>query len=120
MLLAILATCSPEELEEMDEEEEDMAVDLELPSSDIAVRKQQIKNKILAVGKMQRVFQLLRCVHRVWSCTTRPCFHDTGRWSRVSYRSSMRCVRPRVIYDGLPTCFFDISSIELIADTAGY
>ncbi|KAG9311260.1 Metallo-dependent phosphatase-like protein [Chiua virens] len=59
MLLAILATCSPEELEYMDDEE-DLAVDLALPPPEIAARKQQIKNKILAVGKMQRVFQLLR------------------------------------------------------------
>ncbi|KAH0826311.1 Metallo-dependent phosphatase-like protein [Lanmaoa asiatica] len=73
MLLAILATCSPEELEGMEEEEdEDHAVDLALPPMEIAARRQQIKNKILAVGKMQRVFQLLRCVVKaVWSCDIR-------------------------------------------------
>ncbi|KAF8436362.1 Metallo-dependent phosphatase-like protein [Boletus edulis BED1] len=61
MLLAILATCSPEELECMDEEDdEDLDADLVFPSSELASRKQQIRNKILAVGKMQRVFQLLR------------------------------------------------------------
>ncbi|KAG1741615.1 Metallo-dependent phosphatase-like protein [Suillus lakei] len=52
MLLAILATCSPEELEDTE--------DLALPPSEVAARRQAIKNKILAVGKMQRVFQLLR------------------------------------------------------------
>jgi len=57
MLLAILATCSPEELEGMEDEDDGHAVDLALPPSE---RRQQIKNKILAVGKMQRVFQLLR------------------------------------------------------------
>ena len=30
--------------------------------SEVAQRRQEIKNKILAVGRMQRVFQLLRCV----------------------------------------------------------
>lgn len=63
MLLAILATCSPEELE-MEEDDDGLPVDLALPPSEIAARRQQIKNKILAVGKMQRVFQLLRCVSR--------------------------------------------------------
>lgn len=69
MLLAILATCSPEELEgEEEEEDEDLPVDLALPPTELSARRQQIKNKILAVGKMQRVFQLLRCVLklRVW------------------------------------------------------
>lgn len=85
MLLAILATCSPEELEDMDEDEdEDVAVDLALPPSEVAARKQQIKNKILAVGKMQRVFQLLRCANTVWirvigSLCVRV-FHDLGCW----------------------------------------
>lgn len=68
MLLAILATCSPEELEdtEVSIEEGDEAsrdvTDLALPPSEAAARRQAIKNKILAVGKMQRVFQLLRSV----------------------------------------------------------
>lgn len=79
MLLAILTTCSPEELENMEEEEEEYgedddghALDLALPPSEIAARRQQIRNKILAVGKMQRVFQLLRCVSNVvWSGNVR-------------------------------------------------
>jgi hypothetical protein len=60
MLLAIFATCSPEELEDTDDD--DRTVDLTLTPAEIAGRRQQIRNKILAVGKMQRVFQLLRCV----------------------------------------------------------
>ena len=57
MLLAILSICTQEELAESDESEG------EAPSlEDIAARRQVIKNKILAVGRMQRVFQLLRFV----------------------------------------------------------
>ena len=57
MLLAILSICTQEELAESEESEE------EAPSvEDLAARKQVIKNKILAVGRMQRVFQLLRFV----------------------------------------------------------
>ncbi|KAF8908190.1 Metallo-dependent phosphatase [Gymnopilus junonius] len=55
MLLAILSICSQEELEESDSEE-DRGRSLE----DLAARKQAIKSKILAVGRMQKVFQLLR------------------------------------------------------------
>ncbi|KIK81582.1 hypothetical protein PAXRUDRAFT_832749 [Paxillus rubicundulus Ve08.2h10] len=58
MLLAIFATCSPEELEDTDDD--DRTVDLTLTPAEISARRQQIRNKILAVGKMQRVFQLLR------------------------------------------------------------
>ncbi|KAH7890234.1 Metallo-dependent phosphatase-like protein [Phlebopus sp. FC_14] len=60
MLLAILATCSPEELEDTDGEDDAHTIDLALTPAEIAQRRQQIKNKILAVGRMQRVFQLLR------------------------------------------------------------
>ncbi|KIM55364.1 hypothetical protein SCLCIDRAFT_134899 [Scleroderma citrinum Foug A] len=59
MLLAILATCSPEELEDVDDDDAH-TVDLTHVPPEVAARRQQIKNKILAVGKMQRVFQLLR------------------------------------------------------------
>ena len=58
MLLAILSICSQEELNESRPEDEVSNVD----EAAIAARKQQIKNKILAVGRMQRVFQLLRYI----------------------------------------------------------
>lgn len=72
MLLAILSICSEEELEESDSSGEE-GVDEnghrrvnvsggEMTAADYAHRRQQIKNKIMAVGRMQRVFQLLRCV----------------------------------------------------------
>lgn len=58
MLLAILSICSEEELNESDESEEE---EVARPSEEeIQQRRQVIKNKILAVGRMQRVFQLLR------------------------------------------------------------
>lgn len=65
MLLAVLAVCSEEELEDSASDEDDTRTiaDLALTPHEIAQRRQQIKNKILAVGRMQRVFQLLRCVH---------------------------------------------------------
>lgn len=63
MLLAVLSVCSEEELEDSGSSDEDdtrTIADLGLTPQEIAQRRQQIKTKILAVGKMQRVFQLLR------------------------------------------------------------
>ena len=78
MLLAILSVCSDQELESVSSEEDDAdrqrGLDgddsdgddtrtvADLSPNEIADRRQEIKNKILAVGRMQRVFQLLRCV----------------------------------------------------------
>lgn len=53
MLVAVLNTCSKEELE--DEH-------IETHHEDIRERRGVIKNKILAVGRMARVFALLRWV----------------------------------------------------------
>ncbi|TXT04889.1 hypothetical protein VHUM_03972 [Vanrija humicola] len=63
MLIAILNCCTKEELEE--EEEETPMITPDSPEEgedgDIsAERRQVIKNKILAVGRMSRVFSLLR------------------------------------------------------------
>ncbi|KAF8995996.1 Metallo-dependent phosphatase-like protein [Cyathus striatus] len=61
MLLAVLSVCSAEELEtESDSDEDGERTEGGPTAADIAARRQQIKNKIMAVGKMQRVFQLLR------------------------------------------------------------
>ena len=67
MLIAILNTCSKEELEEEEEETPTSAsVDTTSPSlsADAAeaseVRRRAIKNKILAIGRLSRVFQVLR------------------------------------------------------------
>jgi len=65
MLLAVLAVCSPEELEDepssSDDGTADRAIIDQATTADMrATRRQQIKNKILAVGKMQLMFQNLR------------------------------------------------------------
>lgn len=69
--MAILSICSAEELEESSEESTDVSDGEEgkrreapVPQ-DLSARKQQIKNKILAVGRMQRVFNALRYAFRV-------------------------------------------------------
>lgn len=68
MLLAILSICSAEELEESSEEDTDASDEKfgEFPMSpEISARRQLIKNKILAVGRLQRVFNVLRYVNQV-------------------------------------------------------
>ena len=60
MLLAMLNCCTKEELEESSDEE---TIASPTPSAeDSAERRKVIKNKILAVGRMSRVFALLRYV----------------------------------------------------------
>lgn len=58
MLVAVLNTCTKEELEESDEEI--ALVSQQVTSDDSVERRKVIKNKIMAVGRMARVFALLR------------------------------------------------------------
>jgi len=60
MLLAILSICSQEELVDSDADSDEAEAEGSL--EDLAARRQLIKSKILAVGRMQKVFQLLRFV----------------------------------------------------------
>ena len=46
--------------EESDEDDMKMLQDATMTHAELQQRRQQIKNKILAVGRMQRVFQILR------------------------------------------------------------
>jgi len=59
MLLAILSICSQEELDSESDGEDDIAEEASSAEA-IAARRQIIKNKIMAVGRMQKVFQILR------------------------------------------------------------
>ena len=59
MLLAMLNCCTKEELEESSDEETLISP---TPSEEASERRKVIKNKILAVGRMSRVFALLRYV----------------------------------------------------------
>ena len=58
MLLAMLGVCTKEELEESSEEE--ILTSPSTAADEAAERRKVIKNKILAVGRMSRVFALLR------------------------------------------------------------
>jgi len=62
MLVAVLNTCSQEELmESSDEESAVVSPTLEnTPEEDSAERRRIVRNKILAVGRMARVFSVLR------------------------------------------------------------
>ncbi|CAG8703273.1 27459_t:CDS:10, partial [Dentiscutata erythropus] len=60
MLLAILNICSKEELADEELMEEDKSPTTDIMPIDGAERRQVIKSKILAVGKMARVFSVLR------------------------------------------------------------
>ena len=60
MLVAVLNTCTKEELEEHDEDLPIMSPTA--VSVETAERRKIIKNKIMAVGRMARVFALLRYV----------------------------------------------------------
>jgi hypothetical protein len=59
MLVAVLNTCSQEELMESSDEES-VVVPPEPPSPDAAERRRIVRSKILAVGRMARVFSVLR------------------------------------------------------------
>ena len=64
MLLAILNCCTSEELaESTDEESEgDLISGDQEAEAERALQREAIKNKVLAVGRMARVFDLLRSV----------------------------------------------------------
>lgn len=59
MLVAVLNTCSQEELMESSDEES-AVVPTKSPSDDAAERRRIVRSKILAVGRMARVFSVLR------------------------------------------------------------
>jgi serine/threonine-protein phosphatase 2B catalytic subunit len=64
MFLAILAICSEEELIESDESDSDKERELSnlATREEAEERKEKIRNKVLAVGRMARAFKILRFV----------------------------------------------------------
>ena len=62
MLVAVLNCCTKEELAEESSDEELPAVSPTTSEKMSSDRRNVIKNKILAVGRVSRVFALLRCV----------------------------------------------------------
>ena len=78
MLLAVLSVCSQEELDEDSEDEDsEESEDGVTPRgpSEKTLRQQELKRKILLVGKMQKLFTLLRYELRLpnplsstWQC----------------------------------------------------
>ncbi|GJJ12971.1 hypothetical protein Clacol_007218 [Clathrus columnatus] len=60
MMLALLNIYSREELDEEDDEEDDEGLDGEEVIEQKKERQEAIRNKILSVGRMARVFELLR------------------------------------------------------------
>jgi serine/threonine-protein phosphatase 2B catalytic subunit len=58
MLVAVLNTCSQEEL--MESSDEESAIVPQEPSHDATERRRIVRSKILAVGRMARVFSVLR------------------------------------------------------------
>jgi serine/threonine-protein phosphatase 2B catalytic subunit len=62
MLVAVLNTCTKEELEEDVPMPETPTSPVSPSSEESDARRKVIKNKIMAVGRMSRVFALLRCV----------------------------------------------------------
>jgi hypothetical protein len=66
MLLAVLQVCTEEELGDEDSDIHDTA-DIGATPTEIANRREAIKAKIRTIGRMQRVFSLLRCVREIQS-----------------------------------------------------
>lgn len=63
MLVAVLNTCTKDELD--DEEDTALTSPTSVSSEESVERRKVIKNKIMAVGRMARVFALLRCASRL-------------------------------------------------------
>jgi hypothetical protein len=66
MLLAVLAVCTEEELGPDSEETREVS-EIGMTPSEIAQRRENIKAKIRTIGRMQRVFALLRFVFCILS-----------------------------------------------------
>lgn len=101
--MAVLNTCTKEELEETDE---DLAlVSPAAAAEESAERRKVIKNKIMAVGRMARVFALLRCV---FECT----LHGDSELIYMTERNRRKCLNSRAFLDQ-PSCPTERSHLDL-------
>jgi hypothetical protein len=91
MLAAVLNTCTKEELEESDDETV-LVSPASVTSEESVERRKVIKNKIMAVGRMARVFALLRFVD-LFLLEQLTVFHVIGRNQRKS-PNSRACLDP--------------------------
>ena len=127
MLLAILSICTEDELEDDsgssvgDDDDARTQASVEnagyMSPADSVARRQQIRNKILAVGKMQRVFQILRYVSNSTIITHLIVFHPLllsltfmlityipyQRGSRERYRAHSRSTHTTPITNWSPS-----------------
>jgi serine/threonine-protein phosphatase 2B catalytic subunit len=69
MLVAVLNTCSQEELTESSDEES-VVIPTKEPTPDSSERRRIVRSKILAVGRMARVFSVLRWATSPFSLVT--------------------------------------------------
>ena len=85
MLLAVLRVCSEEELVDTDTDSDGLPTPADSAADENQRRRQEIKSKIIAVGKMQKVFQMLRCVSSV--------FHVSLSWTAVLTQPTVQQTR---------------------------
>lgn len=91
MLLAVLSVCSEEELTEVDSDSGDEKPgEPDLSPEEKLRRRQEIRKKIMAVGKMQKVFQMLRSVIlAIIASTTAHISTEKNRRMQRNYKSQI-------------------------------
>jgi hypothetical protein len=91
MLVAVLNTCSQEELMESSDEES-VVVPPVSRSPDAAERRRIVRSKILAVGRMARVFSVLRLAIFPFRCSCPHAEFVFVARSQNEYQNSKACL----------------------------